>query len=143
MKHVYINERIEKISNLLTEAVIELSSIREIFHKQCTHTLRPDYRGLGTGSTSLRPTGYICTKCDTYFKADFESEFNEEEDDDKYFNFESIHPLIDFIITTRPTQKQVDEFLEIKPFETNFDKNQISWLEREMKNRNYPGPTKL
>lgn len=108
MRHVFMEQRIEKVHQLLVKAEIELSEIRNIFLMQCQHTLKPIHQGVGSESFSNDPTGYVCTKCDAYFEAAVEEK-------------ENVFP-----------REKIIEQLE-----------HVNWLDREMLNKNYPGPTKL
>lgn len=119
-----MEQRIEKVHQLLVKAEIELSEIRNIFLMQCQHTLKPIHQGVGSESFSNDPTGYVCTKCDAYFEAAVEEN----------------RPMI---------KLDVDKYEKLSLFIPNqFAVNKDSkegeeWLDREMNNQNFPGPTKL
>lgn len=130
MKHVFMEQRIEKVHQLLVKAEIELSEIRNIFLMQCQHTLKPIHQGVGSESFSNDPTGYVCTKCDAYFEAAV------EEKSDKFL-LESDVALSYGAILIEDSKNIFPREKIIKQLE------HVNWLDREMNNQNFPGPTKL
>lgn len=138
-----MEQRIEKVHQLLVKAEIELSEIRNIFLMQCQHTLKPIHQGVGSESFSNDPTGYVCTKCDTYFEASVEEKDDiVEVNGNKYiFNQEDYNKQLLFREWLESNERA--NGLTFNSYEAIYKAKQEQWLYREMENKNYPGPTKL